>query len=164
MSTVYKAGKKVSSKKPKEMRTVDIHNSFVDQLENNFIKFINGVRTVPQKNIPKKLQSLLNKVQEDVFHFVDNYRFTSKTIPWEEGVLKIRGNREHKDEFNFVLELNKIFKKENGFSKWIPLKKLNKHIKEANEERMKDKLPTLKEVPKTTYDSWKRRIKSCSLI
>ena len=164
MSTVYKEGKKVSPKKTKELRTVDIHNSFVDQLENNFIEFINGVRTVPQKNIPKKLQSLLKIVQKDVFHFVDNYRFTSKTISWEEGTLKLRGNREHKDEFDFVLEQNRIYKKENGSSKWIPLKVVNKHIQEANEERMTNKLPALKEVPKTTYDSWKKRIKSCSLI
>ena len=164
MSTIYKSGKKVSPKKNKELRTVDIHNAFVDQLENHFIEFISGVRTVPEKNIPKKLQSLLQQVQKDVFHFVDNYRFTSITIPWEEGVLKIRGNREHKDEFNYVLELNKIFKKENGANKWIPLKVLSKNIQLANKERQKNKLPELKEVPKSTYDSWKKRIKSCSLI
>jgi hypothetical protein len=164
MSTVYKSGKKVTTKKTKELRTVDIHNTFVDQLENNFIEFISGVRTVPEKNIPKKLQSLLSKVQKDVFHFVDNYRFTSKTIPWEEGLLKLRGNREHEDEFNYVLELNKIFKKENGSSKWMPLKLVDKNIRLANEERQKNKLPALKEVPKSTYDSWKKRIKSCSLI
>ena len=164
MSTVYKSGKKVTPKKTKELRTIDIHNAFVDQLENHFIEFISGVRTVPEKNIPKKLQSLLSRVQKDVFHFVDNYRFTSMTIPCEEGALKLRGNREHVDEFIYVLEVNKIFKKENGASKWIPLKVLAKNIQLANEERQKNKLPALKEVLKTTYDSWKKRIKSCSLI
>ena len=52
MSTVYKSGKKVTPKKTKELRTIDIHNAFVADLQINLIEFLNGVKTIPEKKIP----------------------------------------------------------------------------------------------------------------
>jgi hypothetical protein len=160
MSQIYKSGKKIKEKKPKEIATIDISNAFVADLEINLIEFIEGVRTIPEKQIPPKLKKLLRQIQSDVFRFIDQYRMTQSSKRFEDGLILSRGNKSDDEMYAIVKAINQKYKKEHGASKFMPHKLLNKEIEELNEERKEKGETLLREIPVRTYDSWKKRIKS----
>ena len=162
MSEIYKSGKKTTSKKPKEIATIDISNAFVGQLEMNLIEFLDGVRAIPEKQIPPKLKKLLNQIQFDVFHFIDQYRMTQDSFKTNEGKILKRGNKSFDEEYLVVKSLNKEYKKSHGASKFIPHKLLLKSIEDLNKKRKEEGKALLREIGIRTYDSWKKRMKSDS--
>lgn len=160
MSQIYKSGKKIKEKKPKEIPTIDISNAFVADLEINLIEFIEGVRTIPEKQIPPKLKKLLRQIQSDVFHFIDQYRMTQSSKRSEDGLILSRGNKSDDEMYAIVKAINQKYKKEHGASKFMPHKLLNKEIEELNKERKEKGETLLREIHVNTYGSWKKRIKS----
>ena len=160
MSTVYKSGKKVTPKKTKELRTIDIHNAFVTDLQINLIEFLNGVRIIPEKQSPPKLKILLNQIQSDVFHFIDQYRMTQDACKDDGGFILKRGNKSFDEEYLVIQSLNKQYKKSHGASKFMPHKLLLKAMDALNKERLEKGESLLREIGIRTYDSWKKRIKS----
>lgn len=160
MGQIYKTGKKIKEKKPKEIATIDISNAFVNDLEINLIEFIDGVRTIPKKEIPPKLKKLLRQIQADVFHFIDQYRMTQDSKKFEDGLIVRRGNKSDDEMYSIVKALNQKYKKIHGASKFMPHKVLNKEIDALNEKRKEEGETLLREIPVRTYDSWKKRIKS----
>jgi len=160
MSQTYKSGKKIKSKKPKEIATIDISNAFVAQLEMNLIEFVDGVRAIPEKKIPPELKTLINQIQSDVYHFIDQYHMTQDSFKIDEsGILK-RGNKSYDEEYSIVKSLNKEYKKSHGASKFMPHKLLQKAMDDLNKERAEKGESLLREIGIRTYDSWKKRIKS----
>ena len=160
MSQIYISGKKIKSKKPKEIATIDISNAFVAELEMNLNEFLNGVRVIPEKKIPPKLKTLLNQIASDVYHFIDQYRMTQDSFKMDEGVILKRGNKSFDKEYLLVQSLNKKYKKLHGASKFMPHKLLQKAIDDLNKERAEKGKPLLREIGISTYNSWKTRIKS----
>jgi len=158
MSTVYKSGKKVTPKKTKELRTIDIHNAFVADLQINLIEFLNGVKTIPEKKIPPKLKTLLNQIQSDVFHFIYQYRMTQVAKKSEDGVIVNRGNKTLVEEFKVVQSLNKQYKKTHGASKCMPHKLLRKSIEELNKKRIEEGKPALRVISNNAYGIWKKTL------
>lgn len=159
MSQIYKSGKKIPRKKPKEIAKIDISNAFVTQLEINLIEFINGVRSIPEKQVPSKLKPLINQIQSDVYHFIDQYRMTQDSFRMDEGVILKRGNKNFDEEYSIVKKLNDDYKKSNGAAKFLPHKLLQKAMDALNIEREKKGQTVLREIGIRTYDSWKKRIK-----
>lgn len=160
MSQIYKSGKKIKEKKPKEIPTIDISNAFVADLEINLIEFIEGVKTIPEKQIPPKLKKLLNQIQSDVNHFIKQYRMTQNSLKETDGVIRKRGNKSDDEMYSIVKTLNQKYKKEHGATKFMPLKLLNIEIEELNKERKEKGETLLREIHVNTYGSWKKRIKS----
>lgn len=160
MNQIYKSGKKITPTKPKELATIDISNAFVADLEINLIEFIDGVRTIPEKQIPPKLKKLLRQIQSDVFHFIDQYRMTQDSFRDNKGKILKRGNKNFDEEYLVVQSLNKIYKKTHGASRFMPHKLLNKAIGDFNKKREEKNEPPIREIGIRTYDSWKKRIKS----
>jgi hypothetical protein len=126
----------------------------------NLIEFIDGVQTIPEKQIPPKLKKLLIQIRSDVFHFIDQYRMTQDAKKDKDGRIVKRGNVSLDEEYLMVKSLNKKYKKLYGASKCMPYKLLQKAMDDLNKEREEKGEPLLEVIGISTYNLWKPKIKS----
>ena len=155
----YKSGVLQEEKKPKEATIKEITEAFIKQFEDNFIEHINAIRLIPEASIPDDLKSILNQLQNDTFHFFDNYWMTQNIINVDEnGRPLIKGGQPKTNEYIFIEQINEGYIEEHY--KCMPYKMVLKKIKEENVIRNENGEVELREIHENTYIKYKKQINS----
>ena len=156
----YRDGKKVPPKQAKEYSKKKFSRDFVHQLEEHLKEFAEGYKTIPQKEIPEKLKTIINQLQYDINHFLRNYEMTEAIVNVKDGKPVIPGNQPLEALKFEVLRLNEAYKKQHSCAKNIPYKLLVQTLESLNKTRQDEGLQPLKIISSRTYDEWKKQFKA----
>ena len=156
----YRDGKKVPPKQAKEYSKKKFSRAFVHQLEEHLKEFAEGYKTIPQKEIPEKLKTIINQLQYDINHFLRNYEMTEAIVNVKDGKPVIPGNQPLEALKFEVLRLNEAYKEEHGSAKYMPYKDLVLELESLNKTRQDEGLQPLKIISSRTYDEWKKQFKA----
>ena len=156
----YRDGKKVPPKQEKEYSKKEFSRAFVHQLEEHLKEFAEGYKTIPQKEIPEKLKTIINQLQYDINHFLRNYEMTEAIVNVKDGKPVIPGNQPLEALKFEVLRLNEAYKEEHGSAKYMPYKDLVLELESLNKTRQDEGLQPLKIISSRTYDEWKKQFKA----
>jgi|SaaInlStandDraft_7_1057024.scaffolds.fasta_scaffold14267_4 hypothetical protein len=156
----YRDGKKVPPKQAKEYSKKKFSRDFVHQLEEHLKEFAEGYKTIPQKEIPEKLKTIINQLQYDINHFLRNYEMTEAIVNVKDGKPVIPGNQPLEALKFEVLRLNEAYKEEHGSAKYMPYKDLVLELESLNKTRQDEGLQPLKIISSRTYDEWKKQFKA----
>ena len=156
----YRDGKKVPPKQEKEYSKKKFSRAFVHQLEEHLKEFAEGYKTIPQKEIPEKLKTIINQLQYDINHFLRNYEMTEAIVNVKDGKPVIPGNQPLEALKFEVLRLNEAYKEEHGSAKYMPYKDLVLELESLNKTRQDEGLQPLKIISSRTYDEWKKQFKA----
>ena len=156
----YRDRKKVPPKQAKEYSKNKFSRDFVHQLEEHLKEFAEGYKTIPQKEIPEKLKTIINQLQYDINHFLRNYEMTEAIVNVKDGKPVIPGNQPLEALKFEVLRLNEAYKEEHGSAKYMPYKDLVLELESLNKTRQDEGLQPLKIISSRTYDEWKKQFKA----
>ena len=156
----YRDGKEVLSKEEKKYSKKDYSRAFVHQLKEHLQEFVADYKTIPQKEIPEKLKTIINQLQYDINNFLHNYEMTEAIVNVKDGKILTQGNQPFEEEKFEVMRLNEAYKKEHGYAKDIPYKVLVKALKDLNKIRQDEGLHLFKEFSSRAYDEWKKQSKA----
>ena len=156
----YRDGKEVLSKEEKKYSKKDYSRAFVHQLKEHLQEFVADYKTIPQKEIPEKLKTIINQLQYDINHFLHNYEMTEAIVNVKDGKILTQGDQPFEEEKFEVMRLNEAYKKEHGYAKDIPYKVLVKALKDLNKIRQDEGLHLFKEFSSRAYDEWKKQSKA----
>ena len=156
----YRDGKKVPPKQEKEYSKKKFSRAFVHQLEEHLKEFAKGYKTIPQKEIPEKLKTIINQLQGDIKHFLRNYEMTEAIVNVKDGKILTQGNQPFKEERIEVMKLNEAYKAEHGYAKDMPYKLLVRALESLNKTRQDEGLQPLKIISSRAYDDWKKQSKA----
>ena len=123
-------------------------------------EFAEGYKTIPQKEIPEKLKTIINQLQYDINHFLRNYEMTEAIVNVKDGKPVIPGNQPLEALKFEVLRLNEAYKEEHGSAKYMPYKDLVLELESLNKTRQDEGLQPLKIISSRTYDEWKKQFKA----
>jgi hypothetical protein len=156
----YRDGKEVLSKEEKKYSKKDYSRAFVHQLKEHLQEFVADYKTIPQKEIPENLKTIIEQLQSDINHFLRNYEMTEAIENVKDGKILTQGNQRFEEERFEVTRLNEAYKTEHGHAKNMPYKVLVKALRDLNKTRQDEGLQPLRDFSLRTYDEWKRQAKA----
>ena len=156
----YRDGKKVPPKQEKEYSKKEFSRAFFHQLEKHLKEFSEDYKTIPQKEIPEKLKTIINQLQGDIKHFLRNYKMTEAIETVKDGKILTQGNQPFEEERFEVMRLNEAYKKQHSSAKNIPYKLLVQTLESLNKTRQDEGVQPLKIISSRAYDEWKKQSKA----
>ena len=147
------------AKKQKEPTIIDIHRTFVAQLDIDLDNFVGRCQRLDNEdpNAFQDLKTFVIEFAEDVQHYINNFKMTDGIVNvGKDGKPALRGNQSYINEQNFFLEHAKQkdpTKKRN----FISYKAFAIKVMHENERRKKIGENLLILIAEVTYTAWKSK-------
>jgi len=156
----YIDGKKVPPKQAKEYSKKEFSRAFVRLLEKHLQESVADYKTIPKKEIPKKLKTIIDQLHINIKNFLRNYEMTEAIVNVKDSKPVTPGNQPLEELKFEVMRLNKEYKEEHGYAKNMPYKILERALESLNKTRQDEGLQPLKDLNNRTYDDWKKQSKA----
>ena len=156
----YIDGKKVPPKQAKEYSKKEFSRAFVRLLEKHLQESVADYKTIPKKEIPEKLKTIIDQLHINIKNFLRNYEMTEAIVNVKDGKPVTPGNQPLEALKFEVLRLNEAYKEEHGSAKYMPYKDLVLELESLNKTRQDEGLQPLKIISSRTYDEWKKQFKA----
>lgn len=156
----YRDGKEVPPKEEKKYSKKDYSRAFVRLLKKHLQESVADYKTIPKKEIPKKLKTIIDQLHINIKNFLRNYEMTEAIVNVKDGKILTQGNQPLEELKFEVMRLNKEYKEEHGHAKSMPHKFLVGELESLNKTRQDEGLQPLKIISSRTYDEWKKQSKA----